>query len=976
MENGEKETWADTVIRAVDGNVALVDAKFIEDGEREKLIKLLYPFAAIPAGRHLNASGMKGRQFLFNCLAGQTRVMTKKGWMSISECARIGDLEVLAQGAKEQTGIGCWTYGQGEWRKANFKYFGEQELFTVTFSDGTEVEATADHKWYVTKRSNPVETTNLVGLSVPFVTAPKPEKGEMFQAAVLHGFTFGDGNLSTYKGKPHSSHVRMFAEKDNDVAELFQKAGFDVTHPSHCNAYVGRLPAEWKFLPSEDASLEYWYGFIVGLLAADGTVSEQSGSVIMYQSDKDALELVRSKSMECGFACTPVMLQREKNPWTGESAPNWRFTFRRFSVQPQELILQQHRINFEAAGESTSGRSLEVLSVRNTNRKEGVFCAIEPETQTFVIENNLLTGNCHAAGWDKAEPSAHFEFLFDCLMQGGGVGSNYSNRYLEQMPPVSTRLDLHIVCREDHPDIAEFQHLLCDVMKGDVKSHNDRHAVGDSREGWVDSAGLVLRTAFEVPKDPEHTEKRLVVDVSGIRRRGSELKTGGGIACGPGPLVKMLSNVAKHLNGCYGRQLTSEDAMVIDHSEADCVVAGGKRRSSRMSVKNWKDKDIFEFINCKRTDGAHWTTNISVEIGDDFHRAYLKEDPHARAVMRAVVLGKRTNGEPGLWDIDLARKGEREPDEMFCPNPCGEICLHMWENCNLGHINLEYFARGPRGPMMEAFRLMTRWLIRATFGDIPSPRQRKVVDRNRRISVGFFGYQAYLNLRGIKYSDGWKEESVIKMLKEARSTVETEAFTYATSQGIPIPTKNTGLAPTGSIVCMPGTTPSAQTIVDPWYLRRVRYADDDAELKMKISEGYKNYPDPDAQNTTIVEYWCEDPLIAKVRASGWDISIVEGQKEVSVDNYLQTQAMLQDHFVDNAISFTIPLGEHNTPSEDEMEASIVSVLGRVKGTTMYPDRSRKNSPFESLTREQFENYKGRKEITTVEQECIGGCPVG
>ena len=70
--------------------------------------------------------------------------------------------------------------------------------------------------------------------------------------------------------------------------------------------------------------------------------------------------------------------------------------------------------------------------------------------------------------------------------------------------------------------------------------------------------------------------------------------------------------------GESGRRFSSEDAMSLDHTLAACVIAGGKRRSSRMSVKNWKDHDIFEFINCKRNDGVHWTTNISVEIDNDF----------------------------------------------------------------------------------------------------------------------------------------------------------------------------------------------------------------------------------------------------------------------------------------------------------------------------------------------------------------------
>jgi ribonucleoside-triphosphate reductase len=582
--------------------------------------------------------------------------------------------------------------------------------------------------------------------------------------------------------------------------------------------------------------------------------------------------------------------------------------------------------------------------------------------------------NCHGSGWDFDIPEDHFTFLFDALMMGGGVGSNYSNRYMEKMPKFETGIDLHIVCRENHPNIAEFFDLLCPVSKGDDSCHEKTILVPDSREGWVESVDHILKAAWTDSKTLSR-ERRLVIDVSGIRPRGEPLKTSGGIACGPGPLVKMLSNLTRHVNGCFDKKLTSLDAMTLDHSLADCVVAGGKRRSSRMSTKNWQDDDIFAFINCKKKDGEHWTTNISVEVDDAFQVAYAEGDQHAKAVMRAVVVGKRTNGEPGLWNIDLARQGEREPEKMFCPNPCGEIGLHMWENCNLGHINLEGFVGKPRSEMLEGFRLMSRWLVRATFGDIPNARQRAVVDRNRRIGVGFLGYHGWLALNGKKYSESWQDESVQKLMTLAHQTVIKGATEYAVELGIPTPTKFTTLAPTGSTSLLPGVSSSAQTIVFPWFKRRVRYADNDPELAIKKLEGYPIYPDEDAQNTTIVEYWCEDPLVSKVRAAGWDVSHIEGQGDVALDDYLEVQAMLQDLYADNAISFTVPLYDNKMPTEEEMEASIARTLPRLKGTTMYPDRSRKNSPYESLTREEFESYTGRKEIVQIEVECKGACPV-
>jgi ribonucleoside-triphosphate reductase len=589
--------------------------------------------------------------------------------------------------------------------------------------------------------------------------------------------------------------------------------------------------------------------------------------------------------------------------------------------------------------------------------------------------------NCHASGWDPEEPWVHFTFLFDALMQGGGVGANYSNRYLEKMPKIESSVDLHIVCQPDHPNLNEFYHLISPVVPEDRESHQNIFVVPDSREGWVQAVEIILRAAWQRISG---REARIVIDVSKIRPRGEPLKTSGGIACGPGPLVSMLTDFTKHLNGCFDRKITSVDAMILDHSLSSCVVAGGKRRSSRMSVKNWADKDIFEFINCKREDGAHWTTNISVETDDRFESYYNddsgyiaseEEHQHAREVMRAVVLGSRSNGEPAFWNRSLSMKGERDPDLMYCPNPCGEVGLQMWENCNLGHVNLQAFANKPTKHMKEAFRLMTRWLMRATFGDIPDKRQREVVDRNRRIGVGFFAYHGFTSLRGIKYSESWQSEEVISTLEMMRKAVDDEAESYATVLNIPVPAKTTTIAPTGTLTALTGTAAGDQAIYAPWFIRRVRYSDMDPELAIKKLEGYKVYPDTDARNTSIVEYYCEDPLVSKVLAEGLDPRVIEAQDEISFEASLNVQAMLQSVWANNAISHTINLPPHLMPTESEMEEKLMQYHGRLKGTTIFPDKSRRNAPLERLTKEQFDSWQGHKEVTMVETECVGGCPV-
>lgn len=575
--------------------------------------------------------------------------------------------------------------------------------------------------------------------------------------------------------------------------------------------------------------------------------------------------------------------------------------------------------------------------------------------------------NCHASGWDPQEPWAHFTFLFDELMMGGGVGANYSNRYVETMPAVARTVHVHVTCRYDHPDYSKCSDML---TLHDGTEDAETLVVEDSREGWVDAMEKLMKVSFGATKT--HV---LVVDVSHVREQGASLKTSGGKAAGPKPLVKMLVNAAKILNSAVGRKLTALECMDLDHSMADCVVAGGKRRSSRMSVKSWKDQDIFEFLNCKKVDGTHWTTNISVEVDDEFFAAYESGDRHARTVMRNSVLLMRSNGEPGFWNRSLSQEGERDPEKIYCPNPCGEIALHEWENCNLGHVNLEYFASKRPAEMVEAFRLMARWLVRATFGDITQPRQRIIVNQNRRIGVGFLGFHGWLSLHGIKYSECWKDEGVTTALTLARGAVTVEATAYAKMMGIPAPVKFTTVAPTGSIATLPGTTTGAQALLYKWFKRLVRYSVTDAELAVKKTEGYDVKKDTRAQDTEIVTYWCEDPLVTKVREFGFDAdAVIENQEDISFSDSLKVQQMIQRVYADNGVSYTINLKTSTMPNEEDMEATLFKALPTIKGTTIFPEFSREDAPFQKVSKEQWDAYAGRKEVSMVEVECKSGCP--
>lgn len=289
--------------------------------------------------------------------------------------------------------------------------------------------------------------------------------------------------------------------------------------------------------------------------------------------------------------------------------------------------------------------------------------------------NDFALNNCWAAGWDPAKPEEHFTFTLLRLAEGGGVGANYSERFLEDFPPVQVPVNVHIVCDPEHQDYE-------DMVEAGIISTEYSHtwagayAVEDSREGWAAALGDLIRTAF----DPKTRHTQRVYDVSRVRCKGSSLKTFGGTASGPEPFAEMMCDVGQILQGIArtskylvdSQKLTGRAAMTIDHAIAKAIVAGGVRRSARMSIMRWDDPLIFDFINIKK-EGGHWTTNISVEVDERFfkctkHKCVSDCPGGAYNVLMAIAKGMLHNGEPGVWNSALTAEGE--VDGTYVTNPC------------------------------------------------------------------------------------------------------------------------------------------------------------------------------------------------------------------------------------------------------------------------------------------------------------------
>ena len=596
------------------------------------------------------------------------------------------------------------------------------------------------------------------------------------------------------------------------------------------------------------------------------------------------------------------------------------------------------------------------------------------------VKNAEHLFNCWVSGWAD-NPADHFSFTFMRLMEGGGVGASYSNKYLSEYPKVQHFLKVEIVCDKEHPDYETLKEagMLSDRFDPDWMG---AFPVEDSREGWAAALSDLIETHYR--EGVVHFNR--VYDISRIRHAGAKLKTFGGTASGPLPLAQMLTSVADIMSevAVTSGKLDGMSAMEIDHAIAQCVVAGGVRRSARMAMMHWADPQIEQFLTCKTESGKHWTTNISVEVDSDFWDQQNRGTAwHAHKIMEAISTGMAHNGEPGFWDSSYSNEGE--PNPVVCTNPCGEITLQEWEPCNLGHVNLAGFVGDGENidlsGLMYAHMLMTRFLIRATFSKVSDPKSREVLDRNRRIGVGHFGVASFLAMVGIRYSEAYNHDKFRELLSALAAQVDVSADEFCHQLRIPVPVKKRTVAPTGTIAKMPGVSEGVHPIFAKWFIRRVRFnklGDDMNQVYDLESKGYKVEDDLYAPNTAVVAIPTKDILmqqVADMYGDDFAEQIVESADDLTPRDMMEFQALYQDLWADNAVSYTVNFDAQRYKPEHIRE-QLLRFGGRLKGATVFPELTMPQCPYERVERWEYESTLAHEVGDGIDENCTtGACPV-
>ena len=352
----------------------------------------------------------------YMCFHGDTKVVLKDGIYPIRALSG-KRVEVLSQG--------------GIYRTAEFKSFGKQRLLEVEFADGRTVLATPEHQWIVSKSTGgtvKVPTTKLAGRRIERTVAARPPQGPEFREGVRHGFVYGDGTTYNKHRKITYARAYFYGAKDEAVMPFFEGHGTQpLVDKKRRRTIIGHLPLHYKTtLPARDASAEYWYGFICGFLAADGSV-DTYGCTILTQASTTVLKAIEEQLPRIGMVAGPIRGQLHESDFTREDGSKYTstgmgyfMTLLKQFMRVEDLIITSHQAKFLACDKPTNyGKLIGVKAVRETGLIDEVFCCVEPETHSFVIDNGILTGNCYGNSF------VSIYFPFDRFLICPECGTNY-----------------------------------------------------------------------------------------------------------------------------------------------------------------------------------------------------------------------------------------------------------------------------------------------------------------------------------------------------------------------------------------------------------------------------------------------------------------------------------------------------------------------------------------------------------------------
>jgi len=544
-------------------------------------------------------------------------------------------------------------------------------------------------------------------------------------------------------------------------------------------------------------------------------------------------------------------------------------------------------------------------------------------------KDNVAGFNCSYLHIDSPRS---FDELMYVLMCGTGVGFSVERNFINKLPMV-----------------AESFHKTDSVI-----------VVSDSKIGWA-SAFRELIAMLYAGKVPQW-------DVSKVRPAGARLKTFGGRASGPEPLVDLFNFCIEVFTKATGRKLTSIECHDICCKIADIVVVGGVRRSALISLSNLSDQRM-----AKAKSGDWWRNEGHRRLANN-SVAYTEKPDFESFLSEMQNMYESKAGERGIFSRVAAQKiaarnGRRDAEQDFGTNPCSEIILRSNQFCNLSEVVVR--ANDTKATLKEKVELAAIiGTLQATLTDFRY--LRKLWQRNTEeealLGLSLTGIMDHKVLSNDTASAKWLEDLKDVAIKTNKA--------WANKLGINQSVAITCVKPSGTVSQLVDSASGIHPRFSKHYIRRVRSDAKDPLAQFMSAGGFPVEQDIMSPASLVYSFPVKSP----------ETSVTV--KQVGAMEQLKLWKAYQNHWCEHKPSITV----YYTDDEFlEVAQWIWNNFDLCSGISLLPvsDHVYQQAPYEDISEEKYQElvqqmpvgvnwndleHFEQEDNTTGSQElaCVGG----
>jgi len=520
-------------------------------------------------------------------------------------------------------------------------------------------------------------------------------------------------------------------------------------------------------------------------------------------------------------------------------------------------------------------------------------------TAGLALERDNVAGyNCSFLPVDSLRS---FDEAMYILMCGTGVGFSVENLYVNKLPVVNEHFE----------------------------SSNTVIVVEDSKAGWARAFRelLSLLWAGQIP----------AWDVSQVRPAGARLKTFGGRASGPEPLVGLFKFCIQILKNAAGRKLRPLEAHDIMCKVGEVVVVGGVRRSAMISLSDLTDSEM-----AKAKSGAWWETDSQRALSNN-SVAYKERPLMSDFMSEWKSLYDSKSGERGIYNVKAAQtqaaKYGRRPDDIhYGTNPCSEIILRPYQFCNLSEVVVrEKDTAETLKRKVELATILGTW--QATLTNFKYLRKiwKQNTEDERLLGVsitGQFGNELMSGKQGI--------DKLTQVLSDLRLIAVSTNEDMASQVGINPSAAITCVKPSGTVSQLTGVSSGMHPWHSEYYIRTVRGDKKDPLTRFLDESGVPAEDDVmKPRDTTVFSFPIKAPKNSVLRD---DLSAVQ-----HLDIWLAYQRAWCEH----KPSITVSVREQEWM---DVGAWVWRYFDEVSGISFLPhsEHSYRQAPYQECTKEEYE----------------------